>query len=231
MKSLDTINRLSAERADIEARLEPLARKSAERGAELNSLRNRKASAEAELDAAIHQGALIEGRQLVGAATVEEVESAREVRQAAEKAHAATTKAVAPIRALEAEVKGLHEAAAPLGLRLHEITNELTAAREAYVAELAEDAAADYAAATVAVTDAYVALVALNRTMASMDGINPTLALATTDYMAIPAFNVNGARSANGWLSTSGIAGSLVPAAIKALRSRIAADGVKIPGL
>ena len=232
MKSLDTLRSLIAEQSEINARLAPLAAKSSERWSELNDLRQRQATAEAELDAAIQQAGLIEGRHLVGAADAEELAAAKQARQAAEKAHQSTIKATASIRALDAEVRGLQAASGPLAQRLALIAGEHAAAVEAYVRQLADEAAGRYAAAARNLAEESAAVMACNMALARMEaGVQPNLLTPLTQNMLVPAYNSPSASSPNGALQTDGTVRVLVPAAFARLKARIAADGVTVPGV
>ena len=110
------------------------------------------------------------GRHLVGAADAEELAAAKQARQAAEKAHQSTIKATAAIRALDAEVKGLQEAAGPLAQRLALIAGEHAAAVESYIRQLADEAAAVYAATARKLAEDSAAVMACNMALARMDG-------------------------------------------------------------
>ena len=181
--------------------------------------------------AAVHQCALIEGQHLVGVATAEQWETAKVARLAAEKAHEATANDAGSIRTLEGEIKGLQDAAVPLAMRLAEIAREQVVVKEAYLREIAAESAVSYAIATRALVEAFGGIVAANRALAAMDGAQPDLMTPTSDYLAVPALNVPGARAPGGWLANTEAAKQLAPAAFVALKARVAAAGITIPGL
>ena len=230
MTSLDTIKSLDTERSAINARLLPLNRLMAERHGELDRLRALAIGAERELDAAVTRAGLVEGQHLIGAATADDLKTAQEARQRAEQAHGDAQSAVAVMRSLDAEMRGLQDAGAELAERLQSVAVEEKLAREQYLRDIAAHAGSEYRAAAEVLATKFAAVVAANQLLAQAD-VMPNLLVGSTWNLLVPAFNLDTARSPSGVLVDTEGARRHVPGALLGLKARITNDGVVVPGL
>lgn len=231
MKSLATIKALRTEGANIEKRIEPLSTVRAEKWGQLTTLRKRQTLAVDALDAATEKAAMLAGQRLTGDATAAQVKAAEQERAAAEASHRETLDDAAAIRALESVLKGLDAAAAPLGQRLAAIGAEERAAADAYVRELGDLAGTAYAEAARVLAEKFADVLAVNMALARMDGANPDLLIGAWDKLAVPAFNITTASAPAGYIMDTSRARLLAPAALAALKARVSADDVVVPGL
>lgn len=231
MKSLDTIKARRTERANIEQRLEPLSNVRAEKYGQLTTLRKREALTVGALDAATQKAAMLAGQRLTGDATAAQVKAAEQERAAAEGAYRETMDDAVAIRSLESELKGLDAAAAPLAQRLGVISVEERAAAEAYVRELGDLAGTAYVEAARVLAEKFADVLAVNMALASMDGANPDLLIGAWEQLAVPAFNITTASAPAGYIMDTSRARLLAPAAFAALKARVSADDVVVPGL
>ena len=231
MNPLEKLRSLETERRAINTKLLPLTRLLNERHGELQRLRNQADSVNRDLVVAVSNAGLVEGRHLIGVATMDDLTASQQARQRAEQAHRDAQAAAATIRTIDAELVGLQAAGAELAERIQAIATEEKAATEQYLRDIAAEAGSEYRAAAEVLATKFAAVMAANQLFAQADDVTPDLLVASTWNLLVPAFNLDTARSPSGVLVDTEAARRHVPGALIDLKKRIVSDGVVIAGL
>ncbi len=229
--SLETLRALSAERIAINKKLAPLNMRTATLRAELSSKQSAVVGADAAVAAAATASGLVEGRVLIGDGTADELEQARTARKGAETARAAAQKALAGVGGLSDELAGLEAAGTTLAQRLVALDGIEAVARERYLRELADEAAADYAVTAHALATKLATVLAYHQALAVADNMNPDLLTAGVFHFSVPSLNSPSAKTAGGALTDIDAAHKQRPEQLAAIRARLLTDGVTVPGL
>lgn len=230
MKSLSNLRALDAEQATIQTKLEPLNKLLSEKQKQLSTLRADIAAAESILDEAVKRHATVVAQQALGTAGADEVKQAYAARQAAQKVYDATQTSSAGVRHLISEIDATAGAGQALGVRLVAIAAEHKTATEAYLRDLADEAAAGYAATAHDLAERLGAVLAYQQALAAAN-YEPNLLTGAAWQFGVPSLNSPSARTAGGLLVGIENSRQQQPQQFAAIRQRIAADGVVIAGL
>lgn len=227
---LDSLRALSKERDAIQIKLKPLHDLTQTKRAEHSAMLETVAAAGAALDAAVKQSATVAAMRALGTATDQDVKDAQTARQLAQKAHAAAQTQSAGQPHIQAEISAYEAAGRDLTARLQNIGTEEAALKEVYLRALADDAAKVYADTARSLAAKLAEVLAYQQALAAAN-YEPDLITAGVWNFGIPALNSPSARTAGGYVADINSSRQQQPKVFAAIRARLVADGVSIPGL
>lgn len=107
---------------------------------------------------------------------------------------------------------------------------EAATLREQYLRQLADEAAGEYATVARELSEKLATVLAYQQALAAAN-LNPDLLTNGVWNFGIPSLNTASAKTAGGCIVEIEHARHAQPKAFTAIRARVAADGVNIPGL
>lgn len=232
LTALNALRSLAAERESIHEQLKPLDALLAAKRQDQSAMLENLAAASSNLDAAVKNAATVAAKAALRLATEQEAMDANKVRQQAQKAHTAAQTQSTGLHQLETEIAAFDAVGHEHALKLVSIEAQAAVLRENYLRALADESAAVYAENARALAKALAEVMAANQALALAE-MNPDLLTPLAWVFSVSTLNSPSATASNG-------GGVLVdidrvrlqqPAAFEALKTRIVADGVTIPGL